>query len=266
MCRLLRPHESPEDNAELLRLSQKDVDRGSGEGFYTRVAVGSRFGVGAWRPLPRYVIKQEHNSKFRAIDNGRASGRNAATVTRERVHTTSLEFFASASKQFLQRRDFLQREADCLGAPLLLEIGVDDEEEAYRKYATADSHACWSVVAFYHHVWGTVAFMPLIGHAFGLKASVNHYNRSPGLWVAVVTRLLAVCATHYYDDFAVVDSSLGKGTARAALVQVANLCGITFGKDRSTHEPQSCLCWLFARRWCSLQSWNVGNRLQRGSA
>ena len=74
--------------------------------------------------------------------------------------------------------------------------------------------------------------MPLIGHPFGLKASVNNYNRSPGLLIAAIARLLAVCSTHYYDDFAVVDTCLGKGTARASLKALAALIGTTFGEAK----------------------------------
>ena len=232
LCASLRPHQSPDMDKELLRLTQKDIDKGAGEGLFLRSDMDARFGAGAWRPLPRHVIQQEHNNKCRAIDNGKASGHNDATITRERVHTTSLEFFASASKAFLSHKQWLQQEATRAGVSLVLEIGVDDEEDAYRKYATSDRQQHWSVVALYHHVWRTVAFMPLVGHAFGLKSSVNNYNRAPGLLVAALTRLLAVCVTHYYDDFAVMDTCLGKGTARVALLQLADLCGVTFGQDK----------------------------------
>ena len=232
LCESMRPHHIEEWDDELLRLTQKDIDRGSGEGFFTRQAMDARFGVNSWRPLPRYVIKQEHNNKFRAIDNGRAAGHNGATTTRERVHTTSLEFFASASKQFLLRKPVLEQQAANCNMCLKLEVGVDDEEDAYRKYPTADSQQHWSVVALFHRRWGTVAFMPLVGHAFGLKSSVNNYNRAPGLLVAVLTRILAVCNTHFYDDFAVVDTNLGKGTARACLRDVGGLIGTTFGETK----------------------------------
>ena len=84
--------------------------------------------------MPRHVIFQPHSNKYRAIDNGRASGHNSATITSEKVRTTSLEWFA------------------------------------YRKYATSDGQAAFSVAALFHKNQGRLAFLPLVGHAFGLKA------------------------------------------------------------------------------------------------
>ena len=54
---------------------------------------------------------QEHHRKFRAIDNGRASGHNGATVTCERVRATSLEFLASVAEQFLGNKESLLKHA-----------------------------------------------------------------------------------------------------------------------------------------------------------
>ena len=132
----LKPHPLPSWDEELLRLTRKDIDRGSGEGLFGWRDMDARYGVNKWRPIPRYVIQQQN--KYRAIDNSRASGHNNATILRERVHTTSLEFFASACKQFLTHNEHLQSQAEQSHQSLTLEVGVDDEEDAYRKYATAD--------------------------------------------------------------------------------------------------------------------------------
>ena len=58
-----KPAKDPEHDVQCLRLSQKDIDKGSATGFFRREQIDQVFGVGKWRPVPRHVIFQQHNGK-----------------------------------------------------------------------------------------------------------------------------------------------------------------------------------------------------------
>ena len=74
----------------------------------TRAFFDKKFGKGRWRAMPRFALWQVHNSKWRAIDNGKASLHNVYHVSAERVHTSSAAWVAAVSRRFHRHKEPLQ--------------------------------------------------------------------------------------------------------------------------------------------------------------
>ena len=188
--------------------------------FLTKEALDSKYGRGGWRALPRFLILQ--GPKWRAIDDGKRSGHNAASHAWSRVRTTSHDLVIALAKFFHDCMQDSQRNADTV----TLQAGVDDESSARRWKAAADVHACFLIVAFYHHEVNDVRFMELYGRPFGLSSSVINYNRGPELQVAVARQLLCVPALHFYDDNLCMGLSDEKGSAQQAFRSLCSLLGV----------------------------------------
>ena len=114
-----------------------------------------------------------------------------------------------------------------IGVPrAALEAGVDDESAAYRWKPTADSRACFLIIAFYHCEFEDVRFMELFGRPFGLSSSVLNYNRGPELQVAVTRQLLKIPSMHFYDDNLCVGLSDETGSAQQSFGSLCALLGV----------------------------------------
>ena len=111
--------------------------------FFTKKELDDRFGVGAWRPMERFLVVQSDGKK-RVIDNARKSGHNTVTTLFETIHTVSVDFVASVAA-------ILPCTLDVPDIPswLVLRIGTDDLPDAYRGLPVREEHLAYSVVAVY---------------------------------------------------------------------------------------------------------------------
>ena len=82
------PARCPEDDEVLVSKTLDEVGVFSGP-IVARRTLDKEFGKGKWRPLPRFVILQPPNSKYRLIDNGRSGGHNDAMRSLRRFWTVS---------------------------------------------------------------------------------------------------------------------------------------------------------------------------------
>ena len=231
LLQTMGPAKQEDHDEQVWHLSEKDIAKGAAERWHSRDELDARFGRGRWRPFPRYAILQAHNGKWRAIDDGCRGLHNEATSAQERVHTASVEWIPSAAKSLVQASD----------VPLDIAGFVEDEEGAYRTVPTSDAHACVSIAAVWSPKHRCVKFLPLIGHAFGLMSAVLNYNRLPGFFVAVLTRIFAMVLTHFYDDYLVLDRSVSVASAKRAFLFAAGLLGFRFDAGKSQAPSQQFL-------------------------
>ncbi len=75
----LKPSSRPEEDKQMWKLCRKDLQRGGACGFFSREVMDTRHGRGGWRPLRRFCIEQL--GKWRALDDGKMAGHNAASAS-----------------------------------------------------------------------------------------------------------------------------------------------------------------------------------------
>ena len=142
------------------------------------------FGRGHWRAFWRFVIRQEHSSKCRGIDDGFDSGSNLSQTASVRAHTVEPSWVSAVSGVFWVGRDKLVRAASLLKQELSLQDGTHDACSAYRWKPVAESDLRFYVIAYCDYVYGAVRFIVLFDHAFGL-AVVLHISPSPKFQLSV---------------------------------------------------------------------------------
>ena len=142
---------------------ENDLARKFAEGPFTRAQVDAKFGVGQWRPMWRFPILQEHNGKWRAIDDGLDSGHNLSQFDWTRIHATDLVWLASVSR-YLNAHIRAQHKEYFL-CPM--QGGTDDEASAYRWKPVSVESLPFNVVAYRDTKSGSVRFIVLRGHPFG---------------------------------------------------------------------------------------------------
>ena len=159
------------------------------------------------RCMPRFAVPQK--GAYRAIDDGKSNGANAATRMLETVTTPSFFFPAIVARGFV--------DATPAGAPTAtVAVALADLASAYRTIPTSQpwftAFAMWDPAAERVHFY----FLP--GHNFGLTSAVVNFNRFPELVVVAVRALAAVPCDHYFDDIIVADS-VGGGNSGLRAVQ-----------------------------------------------
>ena len=87
LIRTVGPSGDPSKDTAFLEQAEKDILKFS-SAPRTREEMDELFGIGQWRPMRRFVLWQSQHNKWRAIDDGHASGHNGAISNIVRVHTT----------------------------------------------------------------------------------------------------------------------------------------------------------------------------------
>ncbi len=124
----MRPNKDPAIDKACWEQTEKDLLRGGAAGPYTRAQMDRKYGAGGWRPLKRFVIFQQHNQKYRAIDDGRFSSHNLAAHAEGRVHTSSHDYLLAILKRLHGNTARLDAKAASLGFERAeLCVGLDDE-------------------------------------------------------------------------------------------------------------------------------------------
>jgi hypothetical protein len=220
-------------------LTQKDLKRGGASGPFSREQLDSRFGRNAWRPLKRFAIHQQHNDKWRAIDDGLWSGHNECTSSANRVHTTSHDAVLAIAKRFNAFQPLLLSKFAGAERSARLEGGTDDEEAAYRWKPVADEDEDVCISGFFHPVLRKPMYILMNGHPFGLASAVLNYNRGPALQVAVLRQLLRCTAVHYYDDLLCLGINHERGSSQASYRSMCQLGGVKLDSEKGASMSPS---------------------------
>eukprot|EP00434_Breviolum_minutum_P039847 symbB.v1.2.035390.t1/scaffold4753.1/size44016/3 len=183
----------PRFHEDILAVTQDEQEKRFCSPFFTKKELDDRFGVGAWRPMERFLVVQSHGKK-RVIDNARKSGHNTVTTLFETIHTVSVDFVASVAAMLSNTLDVPD-----IPSWLVLRIGTDDLPDAYRGLPVREEHLAYSVVAVYVGSLGW-RFTVLHGLAYGLESAVVAFNRFPSLGIGIARRCALALGAAYFDD------------------------------------------------------------------
>ena len=119
------------------------------------------------------ALKRDENGevidkiKNRGVDSATENEINNAAQVTENIKLNSVDKNVTLIKKLLK----IKKEAEISG-------WVVDESRAYRQIGIAPSHRRWSVICLFEPKTRKVMFFIMIGHSFGLVASVYNYNLS----------------------------------------------------------------------------------------
>ena len=183
---------------EIWTTTQEEQAKGFCGPLRSRQWMDRKYGVGLWRPLERFLIRQADN-KLRVIDNAKKTGHNAVTEMCETITTTSVDFISAVTQDFLQQLGISSLEELHRYPWFQPPVGTDDLPDAYRGLPVAPAQQGFSIIAICHPLQGW-QFLELWGLAFGLQSAVTHFNRFPLLGIAGTRRLLCGLCSAYFDD------------------------------------------------------------------
>ena len=187
----------PRYHEEIFQVTQEEQARNFCGPFQTRKELDDQFGVGQWRPLERFLIKQP-DGKLRVIDNARKTGHNRQTTLFETITTVNIDCIATFAQMMCDGLGLTTPPCDSF--PWLdLRIGTDDLPDAYRGLPVSDDHQRFSVVAIYIPSTGW-RFSQLYGLAYGLESAVVNFNRFPQVGIAMARRMCLALTAAYFDD------------------------------------------------------------------
>ena len=195
----------------------------------------AKYGYNNWRPFPRFPIKQ--GEKWRAIDDGKASGLNSAAQAWVRIHTVEPAWIAAVARAFMEHLPQLQQIAFAVASALALKGGTDDESSAYRWKLVKLLHRCFNIAAFFNYKINSMEYLELLGNPFGASAGPINYNRSPELQVAAARQLCFTITTHFFDDALSLGLSFEGNSPQLAYRLIASLAGAVFDDDK--HQTMS---------------------------
>ena len=177
----------------------EEQEKGFCSPFLSKEQVDAQYGVGRWRPLERFLIKQSDGKK-RVIDNAKKTLHNSCTSLNETISTTNIDFVANVASDILQAFQLQSSPLDDLALQWLdLRVGTDDLPDAYRGLPVASHHQAASIIAVFLPGEGW-AFTLLWGLAYGLESAVVSFNRFPQLGIAGSRRLVLSMCSSYFDD------------------------------------------------------------------
>jgi hypothetical protein len=170
--------------------------------------------------------------KLRCIDDAARSSSNLCTMMVETITTPSFMFPAAVAQEMARQ---------CASASPRqqipdISIACEDQWAAYRRIPSGQQE--FSIIAAYCFEKQCTMYYVVKGHCFGLQSSVVNYNRIPHFLVEVAVRLFAAAATHYVDDFCVVDLKKASSidvhefSAQACMVRLHGLVGCEFEEEK----------------------------------
>jgi len=100
-----------------------------------------------------------------------------------------------------------------------------DLAKAYRQLPRDPSQAHVSIVAVFHPMTSRWIFFEQLAMAFGETSAVFHFNLAARGLQFILTRLFAICCSHFFDDFPVVDHAVMAKNTTFVVDQVLDLLG-----------------------------------------
>ncbi len=188
-----------------------------------------RFGRGCWRALKRFAVYQAGHESWRVIDNGLSSSHNDTARLLERIHTTTSE----VSMAIIQRLFALLRAAG--RSPVPVHRATRDMKRAYRQVSVMEHEQPFHIVCAWHLEEQQWRFAELRGLAFGLTASVIHFNRMPAHLTAVARRWLGLPVTSFYDDFKLLALDHEVGHVWGSFSRLVTQAGWLFDQEKDSH-------------------------------
>ena len=212
----------------------EERDAGLCRGPYLAAQLDAIFGgPDAWRCMERFAVEQERPDgtlKVRLCDNAARSCHNGATSLGETIRCETADFPARAAALFYRE----------LGeGAWSMCLGTDDISNAYRRLGCRTPQ--FSVVALPDPSSGEARFFVVSGLAFGLKASVNQFNRVPALLIAFARARLGVCCSAYFDDYCTCEPSFARASGQELIVRLHQVLGLPLAPEKHVSMSPSAV-------------------------
>ena len=215
--------------ADILQSIEDEISLNLAHPLQTRAELDEHFGQGKWRPLPRHVIFQ--STKARPIDDAKAGAQNAYTKCNETIVCTSSEWPAITWRALMQKVRLISP-ADPEPTWLRPCSGSEDMWKGFRQNHARRADEPFCVITFVHPVTKRRVYSRLKGLPFGMGSVVNQFNRLPHLKTAVLRRLLAMLACHYFDDELLLEAIQCAGSSKAMSLRLSAMWGIRYGTNK----------------------------------
>lgn len=230
-----RPNEHSD---KLWKSTMADINDGWADGpFLTEEAVSEFLETREWYKVPRFPHldlrpkfredSEGHREfvleeKCRAIDDGKASGVNRATILLEKMVNADVDQI-SATVRLL--REIYGDGVNLMGA-------AADLKSAYRVVPTNPQHRRYCVTTLHSPVHNQPVFVVLRGHSFGNSASVHNFGRLSQLISTILRNICKIPVNHYVDDFWALEASSTLPSALKVLNKVFEVLGFTATTDK----------------------------------
>ena len=210
-------------NAAIVEATEKELTRGLISRGLSRDQVRRKWGLGRYRPMVRSAVFQ--GDKYRAIDDGRRSLLNNATLLLETIVTPSFEL----PLHVVRAAAVIAKKHDLPLAEFL--YGLDDLLAAFRTLPTAEQQ--FNLFVTWNPSRQRVEYHYCFGFVFGLKSSVTQFNRFPEVTVAAA-RHLGVPSAHFFDDFQIIDVAAAGSSGQDVVFEIHRQVGdgIAAGEPR----------------------------------
>ena len=172
---------------------------------------------------PRFAIQQ--GQKIRAIDDYTFSGINACVGCREKVYLQGVDDILSLALELARRSR----------GPI---VGrTYDLDSAYRQLAIAPSSRKYSYIACYNPHEDRCSLHSLAAMPFGAVASVYAFLRTALLLNRIVSELLFIPVTSYFDDFVVITDSEISTSTGDCFSMVMKILGFSLSGSDKKNKP-----------------------------
>ena len=198
----------PKAAQQIWELTEAEVSKGTLSTGVPASVMNARYGIGRWRPMPRFLITQSCG-KSRAIDDARRGQHNEATDPSETIYTIDPDFIPSVLQHMVDVH--VSQGAHWPD----MEMSTDDLPDAYKSCPVVQEHQCVCVIAVWHvtlHIW---VFCESWALAFGLASAVVAFNRFPTMMTAWLRRVFAVVSGAYFDDVLTIEPVCCQGNGQA---------------------------------------------------
>ncbi len=172
---------------------------------------------------PTFGIQQ--GQKIRAIDDYTFSGINACVGCYEKVYLQGVDDILSMALELARRG----------GGPI--EGRTYDLDSAYRQLAIATASRKYSYIACYNPHEDRFCVHSLASMPFGAVASVYAFLRTALLLNRIVSELLFIPVTSYFDDFVVITKSDIATSTGDCFLMVMKILGFSLSMSDKKNKP-----------------------------
>ena len=238
----------PELDAQVWKQTLEECDAGWMHGPYTESQINEMVGSKDWLATRRFPLEQR--DKVRLIDDALASGLNSAYGTSNKLTLFDIDTLAAMIVQVakaLQQRSGQVKSFE--GTAFNLEVSGFWQQPFRVLGRTLDLQSAYKQVGpCMEDVWNRVimVFDPtndcpkyFISSAlmFGSTAAVYAFNRiSRSIW-HILTHLLSLWMTVYYDDFPMVEPEQTASSAERCMAEILDILGWKFARSGSKAPP-----------------------------
>ncbi|CAE7300217.1 kptA [Symbiodinium sp. KB8] len=185
-------HQEPEHTAHLLEATRKELASGFIQGPFTEEQVTAHFGHRHWLAIRRFIIKQ--GQKLRPIEDCCEAHLNEAYAATIKLRLQDADFFVAMALEVARLSGNNPKASRPWVAKCL------DLAKAYKQLPVAGCHRDLAVIMVEEED-GSHSFYLSNSLMFGSTSAVFAFNRvSRSIWW-LLTKVLHIPCSHFYDDF-----------------------------------------------------------------